>query len=55
MGTGVAKLFALFVGGGFALGFAIPAFVFSRVLRKYKARFDTLAAQIKDWDDASDR
>jgi hypothetical protein len=55
MGIGVLKLFALFVGGGFVLGFVIPAFVFDRILRKQKSRFDRLAAQLKALDDAHDR
>jgi hypothetical protein len=51
MGIGVAKLFFLFVAGGFVLGFGIPAFVFGRILHMYQTRFDGLAAQLREIDD----
>jgi hypothetical protein len=41
--------------GGFALGFGLPALVFDRVLRKYRARFDQLVAQIRELEDANHR
>jgi len=54
MGIGTFKLFVLFVVGGFVLGFGVPALVFDRILRKYRARFKRLVAQIESTD-ANDR
>jgi hypothetical protein len=55
MGIGTVKLFVLFVGGGFLLGFGLPALVFNLLLRKYNTRFKQLAAQIAESADANDR
>jgi hypothetical protein len=52
---GTVKLFVLFVVGGFALGFGLPALVFDRILRKYRTRFNWLVAQVNGRDDATDR
>jgi hypothetical protein len=55
MEIGTVKLFVLFVVGGFALGFGLPALVFDRMLRKSRARFEQLAAQITDSGYDNDR